>query len=369
MYITEKNKSQGNQITWEELLFGNGDYYFCNGTSTVTRKYDVIPENIRRSTNVQWMINKLKYFNQKHENLWKENKNNLYRTFYIPKASGGLRRIDAPNDELKAALTELKNILENDFHTLYHTAAFAYIKGRSITDAVKKHQKNESNWFMKTDFSGFFPSTNKEFVMKMFSMIYPLGLIMENTEGKNEISKALDLCFLNDGLPQGTPVSPTLTNIICIPIDHALFNYFAHKRIVYTRYADDMQFSCIQSFDQQDIINEVNNVLREFNAPWSIKKEKTHYGSRAGRNWMLGLMINKDNDITIGHARKKEYKAMLCNFALKHNTWSIDDIKHLQGITSYYMSIEPDYIEYLIKHTSEKFGFDIKYKMRHISFN
>lgn len=365
IYITSK-RTHLRQLTWEDILFADTtNFTEDDGSKTITHVVENIPEKYINMINVSGMINRLKQFNIKYNDMIYANKEVLYRTFYIPKASGGMRRIDAPNDELKFALTELKNILENEFKVLYHTAAFAYVKGRSIVDAAKKHQSNESNWYMKTDFSGFFPHTTKEFVMKMFSIIYPLNLIMENKEGKNEISKALDLCFLNGGLPQGTPVSPTLTNIICIPIDHALFNHFAHKRIVYTRYADDMQFSCVQSFEQEEVINTVNEVLKKFDAPWTLKREKTHYGSRAGRNWILGLMVNKDNEITIGHARKKEYKAMLCNFAVKPEAWDLDDVKRLQGLTSYYKSIEPEYIKYLIEQASKKFNCDIEYRMKH----
>ncbi len=185
--------------------------------------------------------------------------------------------------------------------------------------------------------------------------------------GYTEVKKAIELCMLDRGLPQGTPISPTLTNIICIPIDHALFNRMAEKRIVYTRYADDMEFSCIQAFNQDDIIKVINNVLKEFKAPWSIKKEKTHYGNRAGKNWCLGLMLNKDNNITIGHGRKKEFKAMLCNFVVKPQSWDIDDIVRLKGLISYYKSIEPDYITYVIKHTSEKFNVDIERKLKEMT--
>lgn len=47
------------------------------------------------------------------------------------------------------ALRRLKTMLEEDFHVLYHTSAFAYIKKRCTVDAVKRHQKNESKWFGK----------------------------------------------------------------------------------------------------------------------------------------------------------------------------------------------------------------------------
>ena len=53
------------------------------------------------------------------------------------------------------ALRTLKAILETDFGALHHTSAFAYVKGRCTLDAARKHQQNESRWFLHTDFSNF----------------------------------------------------------------------------------------------------------------------------------------------------------------------------------------------------------------------
>lgn len=361
-YITKFRKKQNKQIDWSDILFEEVDIDFINSekqlanTSTIT----YCKAEIKNRPNVDFMIKRLEQFNETFSRVREQERTSQYSTFYIPKKTGGLRRIDAPNDDLKYALNVLKTVFENEFGCLYHTSAFAYVKGRSIVDAVKKHQWNNSNWFMKTDFSGFFPSTTKNFVIKQFKKIVPLCFIINNPKGMEEMNKALDLCFLNGGLPQGTPMSPMLTNLVCIPIDYELFNYFAHKRIIYTRYADDMIFSCKQTFNQNEVINKINNVLAEYEAPWKIKNEKTHYGSKNGRNWCLGLMLNRDNKITIGSKRKKEFEAMLCNIMTCPEKWSNDEKNHLNGLISYYKMIEKNYIEYLIRSYEKKFNKKLK---------
>jgi len=177
----------------------------------------------------------------------------LYRTFHIPKSSGGLRRIDAPLPELIAALRQLKVLLEENMFALYHTSAFAYIRGRCTVDAIKRHQQNESKWFVKLDFSNFFGSTTPEFVLAMLSMIFPFSEIVKRPGGRDELSKALSLCFLNNGLPQGTPISPFMTNVMMIPLDYKISNTlrnFDDRRFVYTRYADDLLISCKVDFNK-----------------------------------------------------------------------------------------------------------------------
>ena len=373
IYVTIRQKQKEKQISWLDIIneedFSSDMYGTTGSAGTITRVYNEAPADLLAKINVDYLISVLHSFNVKHEDLFKTERKSLYRHFSIPKRSGGLRPIDAPCDELQTALGELKDILTERFGVLYHTAAFAYITNRSTVQEVQKHQRNESNWFLKTDFSGFFPSTTLEFTMKMCSMIFPLSEICKVPNGQAELKKALSLAFLNGGLPQGTVLSPALTNMICIPLDHELFNYFAHKHMVYTRYADDIHISCVQKFDYQQIVNYMKGVLHKWNAPWFIKPEKTRFGSRKGANWMLGCMLNAENNITVGWHAKKTFKAMTTNLIMdyKHNKpWPADDVMHYQGLLSYYLMIEKTYFERLISHFNAKFNCDLRSIMKNL---
>ena len=371
MYITIRQKSHAHQLTWEDILNGikTGCPWRAEGrVGTVTRIVYTIPANVIEKANIPHLIGKFQTFNETYADLYDKERSQLYRTFYIPKRSGeARRRIDAPNKELMNALRNLKNILEIDCGALYHTAAFAYVKNRCCVDAVKKHQANESNWFLKLDFKNFFGSTTPKFLYDMMTMSFPFCEIVKTPEGKAAFTKALDLCFLNGGLPQGTPISPTLTNIMMIPIDHRIFNDLAHKRRVYTRYADDLLISSVQAFNKDEITTYVNDVLKSFRAPFRINEEKTRYGSRKGANWNLGVMLNKDNNITVGHMKKKHFKAALCNFIMdfkNHKRWSAEQTIELVGQLSWFKSVEPDYFNYVVKHMEDKFHVNLGYIIR-----
>ncbi len=312
------------------------------------------------------MIALLRSFNQTNEALFAKDRASLYKTFYIPKSSGGLRRIDAPEQELMNALRQLKSLMETNMFALYHTSAFAYVRGRCTVDSIKRHQRNESKWFLKLDFSNFFGSTTPIFVLDMLSQIFPFSEIVKKQDGMSELSKALSLCFLNDGLPQGTPISPFITNLMMIPLDHRFSNAlrnFDKNKLVYTRYADDILISCQQDFDKDKVQSYIADTLKQFNAPFFIKPEKTRYGSSAGRNWNLGVMLNKDNQITIGHKKKKHFKAMLDGYIRTKRSgggWELHDVQVLSGLISYYRMIEHGYIDYVLKTYSEKNKFDIE---------
>lgn len=293
--------------------------------------------------------------------LYEKPRMSLYHTFKIPKAKGGFREICAPEADMKAALTHLKNILAKVVPG-YHTAAYAYVPGRWTKDAVERHQKNASEWFLKTDLHDFFGSSHKDFVLRQMKKIVPFNHIAVLLEVKyrTKFEDIMDLCFIpKDGkmvLPQGSPASPFLTNLLMIPIDHAISRWCSEKQIVYTRYADDMLFSCKYPMDKEVVLKQVHDVLHD--TPYLINLEKTRYGNIAGSNWNLGMMLNKDNRITIGYKTKQELKAWLNNFILdtkNGKAWNMEDVQYLSGKLNYWMNIEQEYIRNMIRRYEQKY--------------
>lgn len=332
-------------------------------SQTTTYKRGGYTDIEKKSIDKDGLIVALETFIEYWRELYLVDRHSLYRTFPIPKKNGGTRWINAPNDTLKEALTDLKKIMElyvgTEFH---HDCAYAYVKERCPISAVKRHQANNSNWFAKYDFSNFFGSVTLDFTMRMCSMIYPLNEICETERGYKALCNAFELAFLDGGLPQGTPVSPWITNFIMIPFDHT-FSAWCCKytpHFCYTRYADDICISCTKDFDYRKVEQVINSFLHQYEAPFRINAEKTHYGSRAGHNFILGVCLNKDNNITIGHKKKKAFEATLTNYYHTFRKWSIDDVYKLQGVISYYLSIEKESVSRLLKEYSDKAGFDIQ---------
>ena len=307
-------------------------------------------------------IRSLTSFAETYADLYGQPRASLYHSYTIPKRSGGRRQIDEPQPPLMNALRNLKSMLEINFSVLHHTSAFAYVKGRSTVDAVRRHQSNNSRWFLKTDFSNFFGSTTKEFLMRMLKHIYPFSYVCQVPEGERALDRVIDLCFLNGGLPQGTPVSPTLTNLMMIPIDFAISHQLRSGKYVYTRYADDILISHRESFNHEQMVMTIDEVLRRFGAPFRIKPEKTRYGSSAGRNWNLGVMLTKDNKITVGRKRKEQLKAMCHSYLQARSTgnpWDVSDVQYMQGLMSYYKMVEPEYMQGFITYINSRFQVNL----------
>jgi len=103
-------------------------------------------------------------------------------------------------------------------------------------------------------------------------------------------------------------------------------------------------------------------VLQKFEAPFIINSKKTRYGSSAGSNWNLGVMLNKDNEITVGHKRKKSLQNMIVNYIMDYKndiSWSPNDVQVMQGNIAYCKMVEPENINGIINHINKKFQVDV----------
>ena len=279
-----------------------------------------------------------------------------YRSFQIPKHSGGFRTINEPEGWLKKTQKNTMRQLTKMMNGSHHTSAYAFIRHRNILDAVKKHQGNNSKWFLKLDLTDFFGSTTIDFSANMLLKIHPFEYCFKNLE---EAKNCINVFFLNGTLPQGAPSSPAFTNLIMIPIDHEITCQMRKMGLVYTRYADDMLISGKQTIDVASVIDSIEKIFEYFDAPYKFNARKIRYGSIAGRNFNLGLMLNKDNNITIGHEKKKLFKARLTAIAMDYKSGERKlDVAYMNqtiGLLSFYEMVEKDYMEYLIDKYSKKY--------------
>ena len=147
-----------------------------------------------------------------------------------------------------------------------------------------------------------------------------------------------------------------------VPIDYHIQNtlmHYKHNHFVYTRYADDMLISCKSSFNFKEIIECIKPYLKSL----KINEEKIRYGSRAGRNWNLGVMLNKDNNITLGYKQKKIYQAMINNFLRDfqaNQAWDLQNTQVLQGKLAYLRAVEPEYYQTIVQKYSTKFNLNFE---------
>ena len=269
----------------------------------------------------------------------------FYRSFQVPKKSGGERTINEPLPSLK----EIQRWILEEILNQYPVSGYAkaYIRNRSIKDNAHFHVNQKL--VLTIDVKDFFPSLRIKKVNSFFLKIgysSPVAFLLSN------------LCCLNGELPQGAPTSPALSNILMINVDKRISAFAKKKGIQYTRYADDMTFS--GDFEPGMLIKFVRNVLR--NMRLRINYEKLRVRRPGQRQEVTGVIVNEKIQAP-KEIRKKlrqsvyyiEKYGLASHLDKTYNTRA-NHIYHLLGLANFILFLNPDdqevqnYIEILRKY-------------------
>lgn len=211
-----------------------------------------------------------------------------YRSYPIPKRTGGFRQIAQPARELKVLQHVVLDHILSTFPV--HPSASAYEAGRSIYHNAKTHAG--AGIILKLDFQSFFPS------------IVPRDwAILAKSSKKYEISDLeirviSRLLFWGDGknspkkLSIGAPTSPKMSNIILFDFDSKLSKFANDLGVNYTRYADDITVSGDDIVKLRDFENFARLALSEMKSPkLKINESKRGIYRKGERQMVTGLIL------------------------------------------------------------------------------
>lgn len=224
-----------------------------------------------------------------------------YHCQWIPKPAGGVRLIEAPKRRLKAIQRKIhEEILR---HVPPHEAAHAYRPGRSMVTALTPHTGQETVWHL--DLTSFFWSIGSGRVRRFFRRIgYPEGVagvltglctsrVAPGLLEAAPLSEREKQQLLARHLPQGAPTSPALSNLCAFRLDCRLSALSARYDVRYTRYADDLVFSCGPKLRRRlpGFRNTVLTIL--IDEGFQIRRRKTRVLRRGQRQQVGGLILNE----------------------------------------------------------------------------
>ncbi len=167
---------------------------------------------------------------------FRADKNATYSTFDIPRRSGGVRRIDAPVRSLKF----IQRLLHESLSRLYspHPANHGFVSGRSIVSNASQHLGRK--FVLNIDLADFFPSITRQRIYGRL-VAEPYGL---DTRVANLIAALATNRYAR--LPQGSPSSPVIANMVTAQLDADIADMCGKLRCRYTRYADDITVSTLR---------------------------------------------------------------------------------------------------------------------------
>lgn len=272
-----------------------------------------------------------------------------YRKYPLPKKSGGVREIAQPSRDLKVmqrlVLDKISQFLP------IHENAFAYIEGKSIKSNADKHKKNK--YLLKMDFEDFFNSIKTH---DLISVLISNGFESDTTNfsyiEKVFFYKKTKKSGLS--LSIGAPSSPWISNAVMFEFDVKVTKLCDENNITYTRYADDLTFSCKEKGKLLGFSKEITKITLGMKSPEiKLNLKKTVLASKGVNRHVTGIVINNDGQLSIGRAKKRFISSLIHQFTL--NKLDKEAVEKLKGYIAYVNYIESGFIESMKK----KYGADI----------
>ncbi len=272
-----------------------------------------------------------------------------YKVYEIPKRQPGkFRTIAQPSPEIKLIQRWLiTNVLSS---LPMHKAATAYRKNISITDHAEAHV--QKNFLLKMDFKDFFPSISAIDIRKYLTEIGKFSV-----EDARLIS--LFVCWRDKGknrlcLSIGAPSSPFLSNAILFTFDQKITALLKGRKVIYTRYADDLAFSTNKKEFLFDIADTVKRLCVDLDYPkLKVNEDKTILVSRAVRRVLVGLTLTPEGKVSLGREKKRRLRCELYRYS--QNRINPELVSKLRGELAFAWSVEKTFIDSLLR----QFGVDL----------
>jgi retron-type reverse transcriptase len=229
-----------------------------------------------------------------------------YAAFTIPKRDGTPRQIPAPTPKLRLLQRRLANVLYlaladiDKAGTRRRPLSHGFAEHLSIVTNAAVHGRRR--YVLNLDLKDFFPSINFGRVRGVFINDKRFGL-----HHKVATLIAQIACY-NNHLPQGSPCSPVISNIVGHILDIRLVRFAKGHKCTYSRYADDITFSTnIKAFPVEVAAPTSGSphdwelgaaLVKEIEkAGFQVNPTKTRMQYRGSRQVTTGLLVNEKPNI------------------------------------------------------------------------
>jgi len=165
------------------------------------------------------------------------------RRAYIPKPGGGERGLGIPDVVDRVVCEAVRQVLEPLWEPTFHSSSHGFRPGRSCHTAIaeaKTHLEDGYEWCVDLDLEKFFDLVcHQRLTAKLAQRVGDrrlLVLIGRLLKAKVVLPDGV-VIDSEQGVPQGSPLSPLLSNIVLDELDHEL----ARRGHRFVRYADDAE--------------------------------------------------------------------------------------------------------------------------------
>lgn len=226
-----------------------------------------------------------------------------YRQFRMLKRVPGRRNFRVISIPEKPLMRCQKWIADNILrHVRPHRDSHAYHPKSNPIFAARRHV--DAVWLIKVDIQDFFHAITEYPVYRVFrSQGYTPLLSFELARictmptlgvprSRSYVIEAYDAGF-QSCLPQGAPTSPMISNLVMREIDAQLASLAKSLNMRFTRYADDIVFSCADKRDRAAVAQAKAKIVKLLNrAGFRPNRRKTVVRGPGDRKIVLGMLVD-----------------------------------------------------------------------------
>ena len=247
---------------------------------------------------------------------WEQIKEELERGEYYPnavrlkmisKSGGGERQLGIPTVVDRLIQQAIHQVLEPIYDPDFSDCSYGFRAKRSAQQAVKearKHIASGKRWVIDMDLSKFFDRVNHE------RLLNKLRIKIKDRRVIHLIHRYLKAGMLKDGLvekraegtPQGSPLSPLLSNIVLDELDKEL----EERGHSFVRYADDFQIYVSSLRSAERVMKSLTNFIED-RLKLRVNREKSAI-DRPWRRSFLGYSFTTDKETKLKVSRQSQQR-------------------------------------------------------------
>jgi group II intron reverse transcriptase/maturase len=255
------------------------------------------------------------WFNKHYQELQDEIQKGSYRPqavrgIEIPKAKGGFRQLGIPTIKDRVVQQAISQVLQPIYDSKFSPNSFGFRPKRSAHQALHKASeavKSGKDIVVDLDLAKFFDEVNHQRLMWL------LGTRIGDKRLLRLIFKILKTGIFIDGLqeqrikgtPQGSPLSPLLSNIVLDELDQEL----SRRGLDFVRYADDVQ---IFVSSQASAVRVQGSIIKFIEDRMKLKVNREKSGIKPGyKVSFLGYSLLKGGGLGLSQPSEQRLKEKL----------------------------------------------------------